>query len=116
MKEEFVDHSAALQNEWSCIEVDKGQCVQRMISFEKVVHKEAGATPKIEDPIQTMIGDQAFSGTLICNSEMGITPIDLFNDILTASEDILTFLQQCHVIASTDQPGMIIQGMKIFGH
>ena len=44
---------------------------------------------------------------------MGITVIDLFNDILTVSGDLQNFLQQCNVVPSNELPGMIIQGLLV---
>ena len=56
----------------------------------------------------------SLSGTLICNSEMGITVMDLFNDILTNISDIQNFLTQYNVTPLTNKPGMIIQGFHMF--
>ena len=45
---------------------------------------------------------------------MGITPIDLFNDILTTENDLNIFLQQSKLQPFNGIPGMIIQG-NFFG-
>lgn len=58
----------------------------------------------------------SLSGTLICNSEMGITVMDLFNDILTNISDIQNFLTQYDVTPLTNKPGMIIQGFHMFNN
>ena len=46
-----------------------------------------------------------------CNSDMGLTPMDLFNDILTNENDLKNFLEQANVKSiSTSSPGLVIQG------
>ena len=45
---------------------------------------------------------------------MGLTPMDLFNDILTNENDLRNFLQQNEVNnVSSSRPGVIIQGKAI---
>ena len=47
------------------------------------------------------------------SSDMGLTAMDLFNDILTQENDLKNFLTQSEVKqsqVSTSNPGLIIQG------
>ena len=67
-------------------------------------------TIDVGDHVDTVVNGKNVSGTLICNSGMGITPIDLFNDIITNESDIINLLRQCKVTPSNGIPGMIIQG------
>jgi len=50
--------------------------------------------PEIGQPVQTKVNDITTTGTLICSSGMGLSPIDLLNDILTAESDLENFLAQ----------------------
>ena len=48
---------------------------------------------------------------------MGLTPMDLFNDILTNENDLRNFLQQSDVKnVSSSSPGIIIQGNTFTKH
>lgn len=46
-------------------------------------------TIDVGDHVETVVNGKKVSGTLICNSGMGITPIDLFNDIITNESGII---------------------------
>jgi len=51
----------------------------------------------------------------VCASGMGLTPIDLFNDILTSENDLKLFLAQNRIEnCSINLPGLIIQEMGYF--
>ena len=50
------------------------------------------------------------NGALICNSEMGITVIDLFNDIMTSEVDLEQFLCQFSISQTGEMAGKIIKG------
>jgi len=67
-------------------------------------------TPEIGDRVFTFINGQRVEGVLVCTSGMGLTPIDLFNDILITESDLRSFLWQNNVTkCSENLPGLIIQ-------
>jgi len=70
--------------------------------------------PDIGDNVGGVVNGQSISGTLICNSAMGLTPVDLFNDILTTESDLQNFLKQNNIKCSTGVPGMVIQAYLAF--
>ena len=72
------------------------------------------STPEVGQMVGLTVKGMSLSGTLICNSEMGITVMDLFNDILTNISDIQNFLTQYNVTPLANKPGMIIQGFHMF--
>ena len=86
------------------------------ISLTKVFSSRSGqGIPDIGDSVTTYISGQQINGVLICSSEMGLTPIDLFNDILVSETDLKAFLSQNKVKeCSANLPGMIIQAYVIF--
>ena len=45
---------------------------------------------------------------------MGLTPMDLFNDILTTESDLKNFLEQNSVKCANGVPGMVIQAYLVF--
>ena len=66
---------------------------------------------EVGDRIESNITGRPEYGILICNSDMGITAMDLFNDILTNENDLTNFLHQNDVKnVSASSPGIIIQG------
>ena len=68
----------------------------------------------IGDTVASTISGRLQHGILMCNSEMGLQPIDVFNDILTNENDLKNFLEQSDVkTISTSSPGIIIQGTCI---
>ena len=48
---------------------------------------------RIGSEVETISGK---SGILICSSGMGLSPMDLFNDILTERNDLENFLGDCN--------------------
>ena len=71
--------------------------------------------PEIGDQVYTFVNEKRMDGVLVCASGMGLTPIDLFNDILVMEQDLRTFLWQNNVEnCSSNLPGMIIQSYLTF--
>ena len=98
---------------WSCLEFEEGPTGQlrRYISFEH----DLSSVGEVGDKVESNITGQVRSGTLICHSRMGLTPIDLFNDILTSETDLRQFLEQNEVSKfSSSQPGLVIQAYLAF--
>ena len=56
------------------------------------------------------------SGMLLCSSGMGLTVLDLFNDIFIDQNDIRFFIEQHGLTPSTSSSGTIIQAYLIFCH
>ena len=73
-----------------------------------------GNVPDVGDNTSGIIDGKRVNGTVICNSEMGINPMDLFTEIVTSEEDLRNFIVQCKLQPSHDIRGMIIQGKKSF--
>ena len=98
---------------WSCLEFEVGPSGQprRYISFEH----DLSSVGEVGDKVESNITGQVRNGTLICHSRMGLTPIDLFNDILTSELDLRQFLKQNEVSKfSSSQPGLVIQAYLAF--
>ena len=54
-------------------------------------------------------------GMLVCRNGLGITAIDLFNDILTEVDDLRKFIYQCQInTVSVSLPGLVIQAYLAF--
>ena len=54
-------------------------------------------------------------GMLVCRNGLGITAIDLFNDILTEVDDLRKFIYQCQInTVSISLPGLVIQAYLAF--
>merc|ERR1739848_362822 len=90
VKEEFIETAGDETGKWSCLEIDRPTGVERAISFDNVKHNfsdESALNADIGDQVVTTIDGRSVNGTLVCDSGMGITPIDLFNDILTTEKD-----------------------------
>ena len=77
----------------------------------------AGEVAEIGDSVVAQINTERIEGVLICASGMGLTPLDLFNDIMVAEMDLKIFLTQNFITdISADLPGLIIQViMRFFG-
>ena len=72
---------------------------------------------EVGDRLESSITGRREFGILICNSDMGLTPMDLFNDILTNENDLRNFLQQSDVKnVSSSSPDIIIQGNTFTKH
>ena len=82
----------------------------RVIVFDGLEFSE-GNVPDVGDNTSGIIDGKPVNGTVICNSEMGINPMDLFSEIVTSQRDLRNFLLQCKLQPSHDLRGMIIQGI-----
>jgi hypothetical protein len=56
------------------------------------------------------MGSSRISGTMVGHSELGITGMDLFNDMMTSPQDLEKFIRSYNIEPSPQIPGMIIQG------
>ena len=62
---------------------------------------------EIGDLVEFSISGYEKQGILICRNGLGVTAIDLFNDILNESLDLRNFLQQLNVTPkSLSLPGL----------
>ena len=59
------------------------------VSDIKRENTESTVDPQPGEMVELISGER---GTLICSHEMGLTPLDLFNDIVTESSDMKSFL------------------------
>ena len=57
--------------------------------LQKIDEHNESSTSNIGEEVRTVSGH---NGILICSNEMGITPMDLFNDIMTNPADLQSFL------------------------
>lgn len=77
--------------------------------------KQTLLKPEIGDHVYTWLNQKRMEGVLVCASGMGLTPFDLFNDILITESDLRTFLWQNNIEqCSNSVPGMIIQSYISF--
>ena len=118
---DFMDEPSIISNvestmdyglHWSCLEFEEANGrLRRYISFEH----DLGNVGEIGDKVESNMTGRSRSGTLICHSRMGLTPMDLFNDILTSEIDLRKFLEQNDVAKmSSSQPGLVIQAYLTF--
>jgi len=104
--DDFIEETTVHQVQWSCLEFEDVAGPRRFISFEV-------GRGDIGDRVESNITGRLEQGILVCNSDMGLTAMDLFNDILTQENDLKNFLTQSDVKqnqVSTSNPGLIIQG------
>ena len=68
---------------WACYDSDKYE--KRIITdaFDNTTGSETGSR---------MVTPDGDSGVLVCHSDMGLTPMDLFNDILNNEDDLKEYL------------------------
>ena len=60
---------------------------------QPICNTEEKQMARIGSEVETISGK---SGILICSSGMGLSPMDLFNDILTERNDLENFLGDCN--------------------
>ena len=75
-----------------------------------------GETLEIGSVVHTTLNGEVKSGMLLCSSGMGLTVLDLFNDIFIDQNDIRFFIEQHGLTPSTSSSGTIIQAYLIFCH
>ena len=56
---------------------------------QQITNTEEAQMSMIGSEVETISGE---SGVLICSSGMGLSPMDLFNDIFTSRTDLTNFL------------------------
>lgn len=89
---------------------EKVQC----ISIYQIDFSIDQSPPEIGQIARSTVNNSTVQGTLICSSGMGLTPVDVLNDILTAETDIENFLKQCNVNQYGHHlPGLIVQAYLI---
>ena len=108
---EFSDEGSMDLESWCCFDVEHdgphGSYEERVLLLE---NKPSDNTVSIGDTIERTINGISLVGKVICNSEMGITALDLFNEIINTENDLKKFLTQNNIKPSHQLPGMIIQG------
>ena len=75
-----------------------------------------GEVLEIGSVVHTTLNGEVKSGMLLCSSGMGLTVLDLFNDIFIDQNDIRFFIEQHGLTPSTSSSGTIIQAYLIFCH
>ena len=75
-----------------------------------------GEVLEIGSVVHTTLNGELKSGMLLCSSGMGLTVLDLFNDIFIDQNDIRFFIEQHGLTPSTSSSGTIIQAYLIFCH
>ena len=75
-----------------------------------------GEKLEIGSVVHTTLNGEVKSGMLLCSSGMGLTVLDLFNDIFIDQNDIRFFIEQHGLTPSTSSSGTIIQAYLIFCH
>ena len=60
---------------------------------QPVNNTEEAQMARIGSEVETISGE---AGVLICSSGMGLSPMDLFNDILTNRQDLKNFVGDCN--------------------
>ena len=104
---------------WCCIEADGSSGMSLFVSgIERTLKRSVeitemntqSDTPQVGELVELTSGER---GTLICSHEMGLTPLDLFNDIVTDPADMRNFLgDSC--VKETDRSSLSIKAYLKF--
>ena len=84
----FGTNSSKTSKPWCCLEIAGNTGMGLFVSDIKRDNTEVG-DPQPGEVVELTSGER---GTLICSHEMGLTPLDLFNDIVTEPSDMKSFL------------------------
>lgn len=104
----FLHKILALESRgWRCIELEDGS---RHLHFSS----PSVGLGDVGELIEYDRGGEIHRGTLVATSEMGVTSIDLFNDILVCEEDLGVFLKNQGISPLPSKAGLLIQAYLVF--
>ena len=95
---------------WSCFEIEENGENRRLIMFDDfgTSSGEIGKTNKIS------VNGASKEGILICDSTMGISPLDIFTDILIEITDLKNFVHTFDIQPNENKTGLAIQAYLLF--